>query len=365
MKELSVKRMILFLILLGSAVGCLLLGLKVRQVTCDNVYVLSFTQEHKNFLSSDISFVEDNDISFTYTKYLYPEISNGFRTEKATVIATNDNYSYFSRMQIRSGAFFNSVHEDRKMAVAVLNEAAAYQMFGNYDCVGENIYLNQNAFVVIGIVKECGDEDDLRIYVPEKTTEDMEIAGSEVNQLWCRFANMAETSMAISKMGYSMDEIDITQMDLYKGVFMQRFFILLILAGIIPFVCILREAFAKTKELREDAGGNRSWIIKWIFQIAICVGGSILILKIIQLAWFIPPNYDVVGKSWLNIFYEIIEFYTLSGIKMDNMQFLNRWNLVSLFCFAICIMGIMLCRIVTVKGQRAICLQVLKGDDTD
>ena len=27
------------------------------------------------------------------------------------------------------------------MAVAVLNEAAAYQMFGNYDCIGESIYL--------------------------------------------------------------------------------------------------------------------------------------------------------------------------------------------------------------------------------
>lgn len=331
MKELSVKRMILFVILLGSAVGCLLLGLKVRQVTCDNVYVLSFTQEYKNFLSSDISIVEDNDVSFTYTKYLYPEISNGFRAEEATVIATNDNYAYFSRMQIRSGAFFNSVHENRKMAVAVLNEAAAYQMFGNYDCIGESIYLNQNAFVVVGIIKESGNVDESKIYVPEKTTDDMGIAGSEVNQLWCRFTNMAETSMTISKMGYSMDEIDITQMDSYKGVFMQRFWILLILAGIIPFVRIWREAFAKTKELGQGAGGNRSWIIKWILQIAICVGGSILILKVIQLAWFVPPNYELIGKSLRKGFYTVLEFYSLSGIELDNMQFLNEWNLLSMF----------------------------------
>ena len=211
MKELSVKRMILFVILLGSAAGCLLLGLKVRQVTCDNVYVLSFKQEQKNFLSSDISIVEDNDVSFTYTKYLYPEISNGFRAEEVTVIATNDNYSYFSGMQIRSGAFFNSVHEDRKMAVAVLNEAAAYQMFGNYDCIGERIYLNQSAFTVIGIVKESGNVDEAKIYVPERTTDVLGIVGPEVNQLWCRFANMAEASMLISKMGYSIDEMDMKQ----------------------------------------------------------------------------------------------------------------------------------------------------------
>ena len=48
-------------------------------------------------------------------------------------IATYDNYAYFSKMQIRSGAFFNSDHVNRKMAVAVLNEAATYQMFGNYE----------------------------------------------------------------------------------------------------------------------------------------------------------------------------------------------------------------------------------------
>ena len=343
MKELSVKRMILFVILLGSAAGCLLLGLKVRQVTCENVYVLSFTQEHKNFLNSDISITEANDASFTYTKYLYPEISNGFRTEEATVIATNDNYAYFSRMQIRSGAFFNSVHENRKMAVAVLNEAAAYQMFGNYDCIGESIYLNQNAFTVIGIVKESGHVDESKIYVPEKTTEDMEIVGSEVNQLWCRFANMAETSMAISKMGYSMDEIDITQMDLCKGVFMQRFFVLMMLVGLFPFVRIILKAWSKTKELWQSTEKDKIWYMKWILQIVICTGGLVLMLKVVRMSWVVPPNYDVLGKNWLNAFYEVLGFYTLFGIEIDEMYFLSQWNLVSLFCMIVCmIFGIIM-----------------------
>lgn len=349
MKELSVKRMILFLILLGSAVGCLLLGLKVTQVTCDNVYVLSFTQEHKNFLSSDISFVEDNDISFTYTKYLYPEISNGFRTEKATVIATNDNYAYFSRMQIRSGAFFNSVHEDRKTAVAVLNEAAAYQMFGNYDCIGESIYLNQNAFTVIGIVKESGNVDESKIYVPEKKTEDMGIDGSEVAQLWCRFANMAEASVAISKMGYSMDEIDIAQMDLYKDVFLQRFFALIILIGVFPFVRVILKAWNKTKELWLSTEKDKIWYMEWIFQIVICMGGLVLMLKLIRVSWVVPPNYDLVGKELVNIFYEVLEFYTLTGMDLTGIQFLMQCNLLSLLFFVV---GI-------------VCLQDLKGDDCD
>ena len=66
-----------------------------------------------------------------------------------------------------------------------------------------------------------------------------------------------------------------------------------------------------------------------------------LILKIIQLAWFIPPNYDVVGKSWLNAFYEMLEFYTLFGIEINEMYFLNQWNLVSLLYMIVCmILGV-------------------------
>lgn len=336
MKELSVKRMILFVILLGSAVGCLLLGLKVRQVTCENVYVLSFIQEHKNFLNSDISIMEDNDVNFTYIKYLYPKISNGFRAEEATVIATNDNYAYFTRIQIRSGAFFNNVHENRKMPVVVLNEAAAYQMFGNYDCIGESIYLNQNAFTVIGIVKESGNVDEAKIYVPEKTTEGMGIAGSEVNQLWCRFANMAETSVAISKMGYSMDELDIVQMDLYKGVFIQRFWGLVIFIGLFPLVRAISKECCKTRELRQSTEKDKAWYMKWILQAVVCTIGLVLILKVVRMSWVVPPNYDVVGKNWLNAFYEVLGFYTLFGIEIDEMYFLSQWNLVSLFCMIVC-----------------------------
>lgn len=365
MKGLSIRKMILLVILLMAAGICLLLGIKVQQVTCGNVYILSFLQEGKTFLNSEISMIENEGIRLTYVKYLYPEISNGFRAEAATVIATNENYSYFTGMEITEGTFFNHVQDDRKLSVVVLNETAAYQFFGNYECIGEKLYLDRNAFEVIGIIREQGEQEEAKIYIPDTTADALGISCSEVNQLWCQFTNMAEASMMISKMGYSMDEIDITQMDLYIGVFMQRFFIILILAVIIPFARILREVFGKAKELRQGAGGNRNWIIKWILQIMTCVGGSILILKIIQLAWFVPPNYDVVGKSWLKIFYEILEFFTLSGIKMDNMQFINRWNLLSLLCLVIGIMGIMLWRIVIVKSQRATCLQVLKGDDTD
>ena len=151
MKGLSIRKMILLVILLMAAGICLLLGIKVQQVTCGNVYILSFLQEGKTFLNSEISMIENEGIRLTYVKYLYPEISNGFRAEAATVIATNENYSYFTGMEITEGTFFNHVQADRKLSVVVLNETAAYQFFVNYECIGEKLYLDQNAFEVIGI----------------------------------------------------------------------------------------------------------------------------------------------------------------------------------------------------------------------
>jgi len=87
MKGLSIRKMILLVILLMTAGICLLFGIKVQQVTCNNVYILSFLQEGKTFLNSEISMIENEGITLTYVKYLYPEISNGFRAETAMVIA--------------------------------------------------------------------------------------------------------------------------------------------------------------------------------------------------------------------------------------------------------------------------------------
>lgn len=90
---------------------------------------------------------------------------------------------------------------------------------------------------------------------------------------------------------------------------------------------------------------NRAWFIKWFLQALVCVVGVIIILKVIQLSWYIPSNYDVVGKSWLNVFFEILEFYTLSGIEIEGMYFLNQWNLLSLFC----VVGYMLFGVITLS----------------
>ncbi len=325
------KKIICLTILLIAAGICLLLGAKVQKSICDNVYILSFLQEDKTFSNSEISTLENKDIQLTYVKYLYPEISSEIRMETAAVIATNSNYSYFTKMEIISGAFFNHVQADQKLSVVVLNEAAAYQFFGNYDCVGENLYLDNKAFKVIGIVTKQEDQTEAKIYVPDTTTGILENAGGKVEQLWCQFVNMAEASEMVGKMGYFMDEMNIVQMDLYKKVFYFRCFLVFMLISIKYIVHGVKSNLTLIKEK------------KWYFmQNRKCVAALVLMMFLLfafRIVWCVPSFSLLTGKSGINLVYDILEFYTLSGFRVREMNDLNHWNLLSLLGLTICCIG--------------------------
>ena len=103
------------------------------------------------------------------------------------------------------------------------------------------------------------------------------------------------------------------------------------------FVRTFKTVFNMANELRKVDAVNKKWMIKWILQIFFCVGSLLFTVKITQLSWCAPPNYELLGKSWKDVLYRILEFYTLSGIEIDNMQFVNRWNLLTMIPQIVCI----------------------------
>jgi len=136
-------------------------------------------------------------------------------------------------------------------------------------------------------------------------------------------------------------------MDLYKKVFMLRFFCLLIFAGVSGIVRISKDAICKVKKTDKTIG------IKWIlisgWQVFGTAVGIILTLKVIRLSWCIPPYYELAGKSRFDLVYGIIDFYTLADIEVNNMQFLSNWNMLSMLQMVICLISGLL---LVVTGQR-------------
>ena len=76
-----------------------------------------------------------------------------------TVYGTTPAYYEIQAMQLSMGRWLKHTDNDNASYVCVLNEAAATELIGYEDCVGQTLVLNNVEFTVIGVLKE--NEDSL------------------------------------------------------------------------------------------------------------------------------------------------------------------------------------------------------------
>lgn len=336
MRSLSVKKILFVVILVGTLGTCLLFGLKVQRVACDGAYILSFRQESKSFSSLNLLNIEDQGIDITYVQRIYLDVTNGFRSEEIPAFATNENYAYFTDAYLVKGAFFNGIQIDRKLPLAVINEAAAYRLFGNQECVGETVYLNGVSYEVYGILAEP-EEDGARLYIPYSTIEILGISEPLTDQIWCGFSSLAEAALVLGKVGYSLETFQILQMDLVKRVFWQRFFCPLILMGIYVVFCIWKSVSKKAKRIKQDGKIDKKRMTTGALQILGACAVFSLVFKMADVSWCVPPAYELLGGSWKDVIYSILDFYLLADVDIGNIPFLAHWNLVSAISLIVCL----------------------------
>ena len=349
MKRTFGRKLLVLLILVGAAGMCLLSWLKMQSAVCDGVYALSFQRDDRIFTETDIANIEKEGIDLTYTQQVYPDVSNGFRREEIPVFLTNENYAYFTNAYIQEGAFFNGMQIDRKLAVVVLNETAAIQLFGNRNCVGETVYLNKVPYQIVGIMA-WQDGEEAGIYIPYSTKNLLDIQTLEISRIWCGFPNLADAALVMKKVGYPIETLKITQIDLVKGIFRQRFLSLLIIAGTYAVFLACRSVWKwkkcipRIKVFKQNGNIDTKRISISVLQVMGTCTGIVLLWKAAEIAWCVPPSYELLGGSWKEVFFCMMDFYLLAGVRLDNMPLLPHWNLVSIlsaaayfYFFSLCI----------------------------
>ncbi len=356
MKGIFGRKLLVLLILVGAAGTCLLSWLKMQSAVWDGVYALSFQCDEQIFTETDIANIEKEGIDLTYTLQVYPDVSNGFRREEIPVFLTNENYAFFTNTHMQEGAFFNGMQIDRKLSVMVLNEAAAIQLFGNRECVGETVYLNKMPYRIIGIMAGQ-DGEEAGIYIPYSTKNLLDIQGLEISQVWCGFPNLADAALVMKKAGYPIETLKITQIDLVKGIFRQRFLSLLIIAGAYAVflgcrsVWKWKKCIPRIEAFKQNGSIDTKCLSISVLQVLGTCIGVVLLWKAVKLAWCVPPSYELLGGSWKDIFFCMMDFYLLAGAELDNMPFLPYWNLVSILSAAVYFYFFSLC-IVARKPDR-------------
>lgn len=129
----------------------------------------------------------------------------------ARQIGTNHFYDDIMGYPMTAGSFFTPNAQEEKRKVAVLNETLAFEAFGNFDITGNQIGLNNEMYVIVGVVKDGKEES--AVYVPailtntgvsdfievieteEKTLADLKSLGIGENSFY--LANLGEFAKVI------------------------------------------------------------------------------------------------------------------------------------------------------------------------
>ena len=109
-------------------------------------------------------FCED-EFLLTYEQRRLSNASTAYQQCQVTLVGTNSLYPALLGYQLLSGAFFTKQAWYAKSRHAVLNETAAFTLFGSNKIVGKTIKLDGETWLVSGVLRDNDDENNL-IYIP-------------------------------------------------------------------------------------------------------------------------------------------------------------------------------------------------------
>jgi len=81
-----------------------------------------------------------------------------------TLRATNYTHPHVMRLVMKSGGFFTIAHQEQSSKTAVLNEKAAFDLFGGVDIVGKELTIGNDRYRVVGVISD--EDDTLHVYIP-------------------------------------------------------------------------------------------------------------------------------------------------------------------------------------------------------
>lgn len=112
----------------------------------------------------EIEKINEEALMLTYVGKQQNFVTTGYTKHDITVIATNYTFPFVCGYQMINGGFFTRENQEEKNNYAVLNETAAYQMFGNTNVIGLKFTMNNKEYIVRGIIND--DSKAPNTYIP-------------------------------------------------------------------------------------------------------------------------------------------------------------------------------------------------------
>lgn len=335
-----------------SASLCFLTAQVVKDAVGSGLFIMSMRRDHKSFNLNDIAYLEKEYAYFTFTQRQYLEASSGLIKDEIEVVGTNENFAQIAQLNIIYGSFFNEIHVNKQSNVVVLSSAAAWRFFGGGQSTGNFLYVNNEAYQVIGVFEnDLMHKDKMLMYMPFKNLNRYISGNPDISDIWVSLRDISEAGLIITMMGYSADDVQTLQMEQYKDIIMQRFKIIVFIVGAIIIVFLLKLILRGLMILRHELTTflrenyisdimcifKRKRFIYELLSIVFHMFAGLLILKIIRFKVCVPLDNLSAGCFDFNAFSSILNFYMLPYIGFPTLQYLNVLNSVSHVLFFVSI----------------------------
>ena len=213
-------------------------------------------------------------------------------TRPITAIGTNSSYRNILGYTVLDGSFFTKTAWDAKQKYAVLNETAAYDIFGSINISGETLKINGETWLVAGVMRD-GDEESPNVYLPSSVT------GGQADSLLAFLdanagVNEAYAKNAMKELGVNEANYNIVNLSSSALAYEERFSVARETAVCILILIFIRyqgiklknklldyKNRLKSKYLKELFAENRIDLIKAAGSVFLLISGVAAILHIL------------------------------------------------------------------------------------
>jgi len=275
-------------------------------------------------------FCEDQFL-VTYETVRSGRLNNGQSDYSVSLIGTNSCYPFLLRYPILSGGFWSNSAFKGKERHLVLNEKAAFQIFGGNDIIGLALQMDRESWLITGVIQD-GYEDEARAYLPASKG-----GGNPKSLLALGNSTLAYVVSALKDLGVQEANYDIISLEAAARQYREWWYLacFLIFCLIFAFCCRQGTAWLKVQlgltreELRRLYPGEffrkyRLMVLKSSALIMTMLAGAILVLVFLirmlatALRWRDLPNLgDVLTEgAWLDKITPLTDYRLLGLILL-------------------------------------------------
>ncbi|MDR2575920.1 MAG: ABC transporter permease [Treponema sp.] len=270
----------------------------------------------------DINKIEDfieADFLLTYEIPSSDRVSLSNGEYPVTLIGTNSCYSRILGLSMIEGSFFSARDWEGKQRQAVLNEKAAFDIFGSSRIVGNRFKIRNEVWLVAGVIND-GNEDHCRIYVPSSIREG---GADALMALTSGGIDEAYVKNSLKVLGIQEAVYNFFNFGTITNLLWERVVIILLLFLVLLFLSLLRPLAIKCKaafvvlkeELERRYMGqilkeNRKTILKPLpFVLGLTIFPVMALFLFLRLASICLPWQDIPSLALISreLFYPHLE----------------------------------------------------------